>query len=77
MEYNYDEKIVEMLEKAVQPMDIEKIRVEIGIGNWNTALKHCLELIIAGKIKGQKTSKSWVFWLDKRIPNAFQEAKVE
>jgi len=68
MENNYDEKIVEMLEKATCPMDIEKIRVDVGIGNWNTALKHCLELVIARKINGQKTSKSWVFWIDKKSP---------
>jgi hypothetical protein len=61
----YPSKIVETLEKATQPMDIEKIRVKAGIGNWNTALKHCLELKIAGKIQGQKTSKSWIFWSKK------------
>jgi hypothetical protein len=77
MENNYDKKIVEMLEKATQPMDIEKIRVDIGIGNWNTALKHCLELVISGKIKGTKTSKSWVFWMDKSVPNAFQEVPTK
>jgi hypothetical protein len=42
-------------------MDVEKIRVACGIGNWETALKHCLELRIAGKIEAVKTSKSWVF----------------
>jgi len=68
MESNhYQEKIVQMLEKATQPMDIEKIRVDCGIGNWNTALKHCLELVISRKIKGTKTSKSWIFWVEKEI----------
>lgn len=62
MENNYPERIVEILEKAHEPQDIEKIRIEAGIGNWQTALKHCLELLIAGKIQGQKTSKSWIFW---------------
>jgi hypothetical protein len=76
-ENNYSERIVEVLSKAIEPMDIEKIRIQVGIGNWNTALSHCLQLMIAGKIKGQKTSKSWVFWLDKSIPNAFQEAKTQ
>lgn len=71
MENNYQEKIVLLLEKATQPLDIEKIRVEAEIGNWQTALKHCLELTIAGKIKGQKTSKSWVFWID-RPEQSFQ-----
>lgn len=63
MEYHYQEKIIQTLENAVEPLDIEKIRVEAGIGNWNTALKHCLELVIARKIKGMKTSKSWIFWI--------------
>jgi len=64
-ELNYQEKIIEVLSHAKEPTDIEKIRVEAGIGNWNTALKHCLELFIAKKICGIKTSKSWIFWLDK------------
>jgi hypothetical protein len=62
---NYQEKIVGVLGQAIEPMDIEKIRMEAGIGNWNTALKHCLELLIARKICGIKTSKSWVFWVEK------------
>jgi hypothetical protein len=45
-----------------QPLDVEKIRVACGIGNWQTALKHCLELLYDEKIRGIKTSKSWVFW---------------
>ena len=64
MENNYQQKIMEALRKASQPWDIEKIRHECGIGNWNTALKHCLELVISEKIHGLKTSKSWIFWLD-------------
>jgi len=64
-ELNYQEKIVDFLSHVTEPTDIEKIRVEAGIGNWNTALKHCLELLIAKKISGTKTSKSWIFWLDK------------
>jgi hypothetical protein len=62
LDNNYDQKIVQTLEKTAQPLDIEKIRIAAGIGNWNTALKHCLELMLNRKIEGQKTSKSWVFW---------------
>jgi hypothetical protein len=62
MENNYDKKILEMLENTDKPTDIEKIRLEVGIGNWNTALAHCLGLLVAKKINGVKTSKSWVFW---------------
>jgi len=55
-------KIFNFIKASDQPVDVEKIRKACKIGNWNTALKHCLELLIEGKIKGQKTSKSWVFW---------------
>jgi len=58
----YRTSILEILGQATQPLDVEKIRVQAGIGNWQTALKHLLELKIEGKIKGQKTSKSWIFW---------------
>ena len=58
----YEEKILTFLNKTTEPIDVEKIRIACGIGNWNTALTHCLDLLIQGKIKGQKTSKSWIFW---------------
>jgi hypothetical protein len=56
------QRIINCLKKSKIPMGVENIRIACNIGNWNTALKHCLELLIQGKIKGQKTSKSWVFW---------------
>lgn len=59
---NHEEKIITFLNQAPEPVDIEKIRKASGIGNWNTALNYCLTLLVEGKIKGQKTSKSWVFW---------------
>lgn len=74
MENNYQEKIVEALRKASEPRDIEKIRNECGIGNWNTALKHCLELVISEKIHGKKTSKSWIFWVDHTCKDCSQWA---
>lgn len=61
----YKEKIVETLNNATQPLDIEKIRIESEIGHWTTTLKNCLELMIDKKICGIKTSKSWVFWTEK------------
>lgn len=63
MANDYEEKILEYLKKAAEPADVEKIRVGCKIGNWNTALKHLLELYSQGTIQGQKTSKGWVFWI--------------
>ena len=65
----YKDSIVAFLAQAQRPQDIEKIRVAAGIGNWNTALKHCLELQIEGKLQGQKSSKSWIFWVEKNKPS--------
>jgi len=62
MTNNYKEKILEYLKKAAEPTDIEKIRIAAGIGNWQTAAKHCLELHARGTILGQRTTKGWVFW---------------
>jgi hypothetical protein len=62
MRNNYKEKILEYIKKAAEPADVEKIRTACGIGNWNTALKHCLELHARGTILGQRTTKGWTFW---------------
>jgi hypothetical protein len=59
---NYRRAILRQLAAASQPLDVERIRVKSNIANWQTALKHCLELLHEGKIQGIKTSKSWIFW---------------
>ncbi|MEM1990442.1 MAG: hypothetical protein QW782_07410 [Candidatus Bathyarchaeia archaeon] len=61
----YKQRIKAYLESAEIPQSVESIREAAGISNWNTALKHCLELLIQGEIRGQKTSKSWIFWLER------------
>jgi len=63
-ERKYKDAIVRLIAAATQPLDVERIRVECKIGNWQTALKHCLELLCEDKIRGIKTSKSWIFWSD-------------
>ena len=63
MEKKYKELIMRFLNETIAPMDVERIRTACGIGNWNTALKHCLELLVQGKINGKRTSKGWIFWV--------------
>jgi hypothetical protein len=63
MVQNYQDKIIAFLNKTIGPVDVEKIRRNCGIANRNTALKHCLELLIQNKIKGEETSKGWLFWI--------------
>jgi hypothetical protein len=59
---DYKNRILDFLSDVDKPTDVEKIRIHCDIKNWNTALKHCLELFIEEQISGKKTSKSWVFW---------------
>jgi len=54
--------ILTCIESSKLPLGVENIRTAAKIGNWNTALKHCLELFVDGKINGQRTSKGWIFW---------------
>ena len=61
---SYKKKILVCLKEAPLPLGVENIRVACGIGNWNTTLKHCLELLLQGRVKAQKTSKGWVFWIN-------------
>jgi hypothetical protein len=61
---HYKTAILRLLAAAPRPLDVERIRVGCGIGNWQTALKHCLELLYEDEIRGIKTSKSWIFWGD-------------
>jgi hypothetical protein len=58
-------KIVNYLSTQTEPQAIETIRANTNISHWSMALAYCLELVIQGKIKGMKTSKSWVFWVEK------------
>ncbi|MGA2789703.1 MAG: hypothetical protein ABSF00_02925 [Candidatus Bathyarchaeia archaeon] len=54
--------ILDEIRKSELPLAVENIRTACKIANWNTVLKHCLELLLADEIRGAKTSKSWVFW---------------
>ena len=59
----YPKLILDVLTNSSEPLDVEAIRRTAGIGNWGTALSHCLELLYFGKIRGQKASNGWTFWM--------------
>ncbi len=71
--FDYKTSILKQLAETQQPLDVEKIRVACRIGNWNTALKHCLELLYEGRIQAVKSSKSWIFWINS--PNKVRSVK--
>lgn len=64
MNHNKD-KVIEYLEACDEPQRIQSIQKGTGIAHWNSTLSNCLELYIQGKIRGMKTSQSWVFWIEK------------
>lgn len=58
------DKILHVLSGASIPMDVENVRVRSGLKNWESTKALLLELVVEGIISGQKTTKSWVFWVD-------------
>ena len=44
------------------PMDVENVRLSVGLKNWESTKAILLEMVLRGEISGQKTTKSWVFW---------------
>ena len=45
-------------------MDVENVRLRAGLKNWESTKAILLEMVLQGAIQGQKTTKSWVFWVN-------------
>lgn len=58
------QKIVEVLADAKMPMDVENVRLQTGLKNWESTKSILLEMVLLGSIAGQKTTKGWIFWLN-------------
>ncbi len=58
------DRILHVLSDASIPMDVENVRIKSGLKNWESTKALLLELVVEGMISGQKTTKSWVFWVD-------------
>ena len=63
---SHQQKIVEVLADAKMPMDVENVRLQSGLKNWESTKSILLEMVLQGSIAGQKTTKGWIFWLDLR-----------
>ena len=59
-----EEKVTNILKEAENPVSIDYVRYHLGL-NWSTARAVLLSLALEGKICSQKTSKSWIFWVEK------------
>ncbi len=62
-ENHYHERIMEILNESDIPMDVENVRLKAGLKNWESTKAMLLELVLQGRIEGQKTTKSWIFWI--------------
>ena len=61
---SYKEKIIGVLVDSPMPMDVENVRSRTGLKNWESTKAILLEMVLQGTILGQKTTKSWIFWVD-------------
>ncbi len=58
------EKVREVLRESPIPMDVENVRLRAGLKNWESTKAILLEMVLQGLILGQKTTKSWIFWVN-------------
>lgn len=71
------QRIMEVLEEAVMPMDVENIRIRAGLKNWESTKAILLEMVLQGTIIGQKTTKSWIFWVSSMAANAEKSPRIQ
>ena len=64
---NFKKKALQVLRECSIPMDIENVRARVGMKSWLTSKSILLELLCEGKILGQKTTKSWIFWTGNKM----------
>jgi len=61
------DRIREVLKESQIPMDVENVRLRAGLKNWESTKAILLEMVLQGSIRGQKTTKSWIFWVNTPI----------
>jgi hypothetical protein len=67
---SYMEKIRGVLVDSTMPMDVENVRSGAGLKNWESTKAILLEMVLQGKILGEKTTKGWIFWVDPPTPTS-------
>jgi len=69
------ERIRDVLKESEIPMDVENVRVKAGLKNWESTKAILLEMVLQGSVLGQKTTKSWIFWINTPIPLTLQSKR--
>ena len=60
----YEKKRVLLLKTVKNPVSIDFVAFNLNL-SWVTARALLFTLALEGKLKCMKTSKSWIFWLEK------------
>lgn len=55
---------MQVLAESKIPMDVENIREQSGLKNWESTKSILLEMVLQGTILGQRTTKGWIFWVN-------------
>ena len=63
----YREKIMKVLENAPCPMDVENVRLSVGMKNWESTKSILLEMALQGSIRSERTARSWIFWIEDKL----------
>lgn len=71
---SHKQRISNILRESSIPMDVENVRMRAGLKNWESTKAILLEMVLQGAIQGQKTTKSWVFWVN---PNGLPTHKIK
>lgn len=56
-------KVITLLGETENPVSIDFVRHHLAL-NWSTTRALLFSLALEGKIRSQKTSKSWIFWVE-------------
>jgi hypothetical protein len=52
-----------VLRNSPVPLDVENVRLNAGMKNWESAKSILLEMVLEGAVQSKRTSKSWLFWI--------------
>jgi hypothetical protein len=69
---SHHQKIREVLGEALMPMDVENVRVQAGMKNWESTKSILLEMVLQGTIEGEKTTKGWIFWTNEKATRSIR-----
>jgi hypothetical protein len=58
------QKIMQVLAGTKIPMDVENVREQTGLKNWESTKSILLEMVLQGTILGQRTTRGWIFWVN-------------